>query len=129
MRKIVCAIDPGGTTGIAIRLPTETDNLQTCVAKTPEELYDLINRGHITHIVIETFQAQLISRHGLDTVEIVGGVKALCHVLNIELETHMPQDRYPFQQEAKQLLQGKHTVIHEQDALAHLLRYEYDHPK
>lgn len=122
-------IDPGGTSGIAVR--NDDGVLATCVAKTPEELYDFILKakvsGGLTHIVIENFIAATISSDGLHTVRIVGGVRAVAHILGIGITIHVPQDRYAFQEDAKQTLKELGGgVIHEQDALAHLLRYEYD---
>lgn len=125
--KSIIAIDPGGTTGIAIRLPTR--NIITCTASTPEEVYDILCKGVFSHVVIENFQAQLIGKWGLHTVRIVGGVYALAYQRGIEYVLHMPQDRYPFQKIAKEFLRGRKTVIHEQDALAHLFRFEYDTEK
>lgn len=121
----VLSIDPGGTTGMATRIEGE---IHTFVCKEPEEVFNFIIqcKDVLKVCVVEGFAAQTISTYGLHTVRIIGGVYALCYEHNIKYEHHQPQARYPFQQEAKRLLADKHTVIHEKDALAHLLRYEYD---
>lgn len=133
---MILAIDPGGTTGIAIRM--NDGSIQTCVCQTmtgdkkkefdSTSLYDMICTPGITHVVYEMFQAELISKYGLHTVRLVGAIEALCWKLNIPVLAHMPQMRRPFLDEAKKILtkKGGRYVIHEVDALAHLLRMEYD---
>jgi hypothetical protein len=120
----VMAIDPGGTSGIAFRLDNGT--LLTTTCQEPEQVYELIVQPGLTHVVIERFNAQNIGKWGLHTVRIVGGVYALCYDHKIKYIEHMPQERRPFLNEARELLRGRKTVVHELDATAHLLRYEYD---
>lgn len=125
--KIVLAIDPGGTTGMAVRL--SPDIIQTFTCPNPESVFDFVtqNKGILQQVVIENFAAELIGKWGLFTVRIVGGVYALCHQYKIEYKLHQPQDRYPFQKDAKDILSTRRgIVIHEHDALSHLLRWEYD---
>lgn len=127
----ILAIDPGGTTGIAIR--SELGEIYTCVMKSPEEVYTLINPGSVDHIICENFKAQTISKYGLHTVRIVGGAYALAIKFGIGYTLHQPQDRYPFLTDAKQILDERRRTLkqpymeHEKDALAHLLRWEHDH--
>lgn len=122
-RRLI-AIDPGGTTGIAVRV----GDMQpvTCVTKTPDELWDFLSAGKFTHCVIEDFQANRVDRHMIYTIRLVGGVEASCRLLGIELKKHTPQDRYPFRKEAEEFLRGSKAVIHERDALMHLFRWEHD---
>lgn len=124
--KAVLAIDPGGTTGMAVRFPT--GEIETFVCKTPEELYDFIKqtRENLEQIVIEDFNAETISKYGIYTVRLVGGVTALARVYDIPLKVQLPQMRYPFRVEAQAIVKDRKTVIHERDALSHLLRWEYD---
>lgn len=125
--ELVIAIDPGGTTGIAVK--TSDGRYLTCTASTPEEVADFLFTKRFTHLIVENFQAQTIGKWGLHTVRIVGGCYMLAYLKGATYVHHVPQDRYPFQQEAKEMLQGTKAVIHEQDALAHLLRWEYDQKK
>lgn len=122
---IILSIDPGGTTGIAIK----TDGrYTTCVCKSDEELWELF-RNTPDVVIIENFVAELISKYGLSTVQLVGGVKALCWTKRIPLIVHPPQKRKAFLEQAKEILSKDHREIHEVDALAHLLAYEYWEPR
>lgn len=136
----VLAVDPGGKSGIAIRL--DDGKLMTCICESlfnkkagtrqvtydAKELYEMLMLPTITQVIVETFQAQRIDQYGLHTVRLVGAIEAICHVRNIPLVKHIPQDRYPFKTEAKMWLQDQKRpyLIHELDALAHLLRWEFD---
>jgi len=122
---MIISIDPGKTTGIAFKL---TDGIyRTIEAETQEDVWGYIY-GYPTAlktVVIEQFvTGGRISKYGLATVELVGGVKALCHHLGIGCVVHTPGMRMAFIHEAKALkvTQGPHEL----DALAHLLRYEHD---
>lgn len=131
----IMAIDPGGKSGIAIRMPDQT--LITCICESiflkdgkrtydPTQLYEMFESNVLSHVIVETFQAQTITKDGLHTVRLVGAVEALCWKLKIPLTKHMPIDRRPFQNKANELLQGRRVMVHERDATAHLLRYEHD---
>lgn len=127
--KFTLAIDPGGTSGMATNV---LGQYKTFVCLSPEEVFtSLIKyKAFLSTVVIETFQAQLIGKWGLHTVRIVGGIYALCFEHNIEYVPHMPQERYPFLKEAKAyLIANDRNALrhdHEMDALAHLMRHEYD---
>ena len=139
MRMKILSIDPGGTTGIAIRMSyitgVNTGDVYTCVLKSPEEVFNMIATGQPEVIICENFQAQTISKYGLHTVRIVGGTYALAHIYKKRYVLHMPQDRYPFLSEAKEILEKRRLTLrqpymeHEKDALAHLLRFEHDESK
>lgn len=120
----VVAIDPGGTSGVAVRGRDGT--ILTTACTRPEEVYDIVSTPGVEQVVIERFAATLISKYGLHTVRIVGGVYALCWKLNIPYLEHAPTDRYPFKKEARAILKGRRVVIHEIEALEHLLRWEFD---
>ena len=125
--KYIMAIDPGGTSGIAFRMPNRS--IITCVGNSPEDVYDLIRQAAtsgLQQVVCENFNAQYIGKWGLHTVRIVGGVQAVCHIFQINLQMHMPQKRYPFKLKARGILKGRRVVIHEIEALEHLLTWEYD---
>lgn len=134
----ILAVDPGGKSGVAIRLPNK--EIVTCICESifrdgkeirfdPTELYDLLKNADYEHIIVETFQAQTIDKYGLHTVRLVGGIEAICYIRDIPITKHMPQMRYPFRDEAKQILSGRRHMIHELDALSHLLRWENDNDR
>lgn len=118
------AIDPGKTTGIAIR-----DNegpYRTGVILTDKEVWDLIQPG-CEVVIYEAFQAAVIDKNGLLTVRIVGGIQATAHRLGIPTVRHMPQFRYRFLDDSRAILKEiglRTTGDHELDALAHLLAFE-----
>lgn len=122
--KTILAIDPGGTTGIALR--TKDGQLHTTTTKTMEELHEVLNWPGIEQVVFEGFAAETISRHGLYTVQLVGMIKGVCLQLGISSKVQMPSYRRPFLHKAKEALEGRRVVVHEIDACAHLLRYEHD---
>lgn len=128
--KNVLSIDPGGTTGLAIRNRnniTEDRNWMTAVCTEWEELCDLITEG-LEYVVIENFKAEHISTYGLHTVRLVGGTMFVCRKLDIPLVIHQPQDRRSFITDAREMLvaRGGKFMTHEVDALAHLLKWEFD---
>lgn len=126
----VIAIDPGGTTGVAIRI--EQGRYVTVAIKHLEQLYNIIWTGNFSHMIMENFQAETISKWGLHTVRVVGGCYAIALKQKITYVQHVPQNRYAFQEDAKDYLKVQQAatklrfVIHEEDALAHLFRWEYD---
>lgn len=124
--RAVVAIDPGGTTGIAIKLPIVDSMYVTCTTSTPVQLYEFLKRTDFSHLIVENYQAQTIGHWGLYTVDLVGACKAIAHMKGAVYVKHMPQDRYAFKKEARQILKGRKVVIHEIEALEHLLRWEYD---
>lgn len=117
----IVSIDPGGTTGIAVTVDGKEFN--TCTYTTPEEVWSLINLPSVDKVIIERFQtSDYLSKYGLLTIEIVGGCKALCYILNKPLVIHTPVQRYSQMDVARQYLLGKGLPFmdHELDSLAHL---------
>jgi hypothetical protein len=118
----VLAIDPGGTTGIAVCIGGE---IATCTSTDPEEVWGMCQRFDV--IVIERFATSgMMSKYGLWTIEIVGGVRAIAYLHDKQLFIHSPQERYAYQQIAHKMLLDRKVpfVIHEEDALAHYLAYQ-----
>lgn len=119
--KTTLSIDPGGTTGIALRL--SDGSIMTSICKTPEELWDFITSPGIEQVVYERFAARHIDTNGLYTVRLCGGIEAVCYLLEIPCKGQQPQQRRPYLQDA-QALRKPRTMVHELDALAHLLCWE-----
>jgi hypothetical protein len=120
--EILIAIDPGITSGVAIKV---NGTYQTCVAHSGAELWEFIRDYNFSTVIIEQFAtSSLISKFGLRTAELVGGVEALCWLKNIPIVRRMPAQRIPFLRKAALLLKDTAIVEHQQDALAHLLAWE-----
>lgn len=126
----ILSVDPGGTTGLAWQLvsPDAQQRLiHTETAVAPEPVYDLVAEYKWDSVVCERFvTAGRMSKYGLYTIELVGGIKALCYHLGIQFSYRQPQNRKAFQKEAHEhlaRLPDRH-VIHEEDALAHLLSWK-----
>lgn len=119
------AIDPGQTTGIAVRMNAGGGVVtNTCVVTSAEEVWKYVAGLEWSAVIIERFAtAGYLSKYGLHTIEIVGGVKALCYTRALKLVVHTPQFRYPYMTEAKAFLADREHMVHEVDALAHLLAY------
>lgn len=114
----VIAIDPGQTTGLAILLEGK---YITFTEVTPEGVWDQVNQLPWDHVVCENFTtAGRISNYGLLTVRTIGGIQAICHLKGIPVHMRMPQHRRSKQAKADKMAK----VIHERDALAHLLAWE-----
>lgn len=120
---MILAIDPGVSTGVAIRFDDGSFKTVTITKRT--DLYDYV-RPPVDICVYETFQAQLISGYGLHTVRLVGAIEALCYEHKIQSVPREPQKRKAYVNKAVALLhcQGYNFTDHEADALAHLLSYE-----
>ena len=124
------AIDPGPHTGLAIRrhgayatamyLDTEVHKLYMMLVEQPPD-----------GVAVELFATGgRVDQYMLRTVEIVGGVKALCVVARIPMHGHRPQERLSYLSEVKHQLQYRSNqptddrTQHELDAMAHLMRLE-----
>lgn len=125
----ILAIDPGETNGVAAYI---NGKYITTIIKNPTDFYQFFHGG-LDAVVIEQFAASVISKHGLHTVRMVGGIEALCGYLNIPLKHQTPQERIAFIDFARRLVRKQDTYIsvgdrhhHQVDALAHLLRYQND---
>lgn len=116
----IIAVDPGRTSGIAIAIG---DQVETKVITDPHELYLLVFSQVWSAVICEDFITNTIDAHGLYTVRLVGAVQALAAIRGSPIVIHTPGQRYPWIPKAKALLKGQKHMVHEVDALAHLLRY------
>lgn len=126
--KTVLALDPGGSTGIALRLPDGT--FHTVTLRDPGDIWDLFTEPNTPDIVVfETFATGgRVDRYMIYTIELCGGIKAVCYALGIRCFPDPPQRRYPWMKQSEELLRGREHTVHEVDALAHLLGFEELHP-
>lgn len=135
---MIIAIDPGRTTGIAtarlpetlpLRLQFETfilpiDNVM--------EFIDDKEASSLTAIVVEYFAtAGRLSKYGLETIDLVGQIKGWCLAKGVRIKTQSPVSRRAWIKPAEDYLKGQGKyVIHQVDALSHLLQYiERELPK
>ncbi len=121
----ILAIDPGGTTGIALRL--KNGELHTCTTSTKQELFDVLYWAGIEQIVYENFAAEKISKYGLWTVRLIGAIEMAAYQRKIPITEQVPAFRRTHLEKAKEALRGKGVVVHEIDATAHLLKWESVH--
>lgn len=120
--KTVIAIDPGGTTGVAVRYPN--GDWMTISVTTPSELWEFFME-HPDEVVFEVFSTGgRVDKWMIYTIELVGGIKSLIFGLNLHGFAHSPGFRYPYMAQAEALLRGQQHTVHEVDALAHLLAHE-----
>lgn len=126
---MILAIDPGETTGIAACMTS----YDTCTLTTHEEVWDYVELMGVgpdhNQIVIERFISQAhLSKYGLRTIELIGGVKALAWQKKIPIALQTPAQRIPFEPRAREILKAvhkKYITDHEVSALAHLLCWRY----
>ena len=138
----VLAIDPGGSTGMAMWEGTEVRTLTIPSMDTIGEVVSVIIEARPDIIVVETFLSTgKLSKYGIWTLELIGVIKALVHlaysdnlVWHLEdwepsLVRRSPSQRIVFEPKAKELLRSRRTrtgvsfTDHEVSALAHLYGY------
>ena len=121
------AIDPGGNTGIA----TKIDGIyNTTTTPLPDDVFSWVNNGDWDVIIYEDFNTGgNISRDGQHTLKLIGGILALCWRKDIKPYRQMPQERMAFLSRANSILKASttKTTNHDKDALAHLLKWEYEY--
>lgn len=128
--KQIISFDPGLHVGVAWRNPDGTLDASMIYLDLPRTFKLLTDNPHPKICVFEDFQtAGNISKDGLYTVRVIGGIQALCSHFNIPCVLQIPQARYPFRTEAANILTAQRRskrkwVVHEMDALSHLLAYE-----
>ena len=137
-KPMIIAIDPGGTTGVAVRLDTGV-----CVTATYSdygegnkfEFWRFLQNNTTpreTIVVCERFYAGgRIGSPGENTLQLIGAIKAICWLRPVDLVMRTPQQRLAWTTEARKQLQATRLpfVIHEMDSLAHLLSYEWQQSK
>jgi len=126
-RPFLVSIDPGITTGIATCNPA--GDFATCTLGSSGEVWDFVlqHEGVKDALVLaEQFVTKgRISKYGLETVRIIGGIQALCRQFDIRLQMDMPGHRIAYIPDALRLL--PRSTEHEMDALSHILAWEAEH--
>jgi len=120
----VLAIDPGGASGVAARFPD--GRWLTNTLTDPADLWDLFTPPNTPDFcVFEIFSTGgRVDKYMIYTIELVGGIKAVCYALGVRGFAHSPSKRYPWLELAERMLKGQAHTRHEVDALAHLLCFE-----
>jgi hypothetical protein len=125
---LTLAIDPGKTIGMAYKHP-EDGTYITAEYTEKNDLWSLLERIEWDTVVYERFMTGgRISSAGLYTVGLVGVIEYICQTKKIPAYGYTPQMKIAFAKPAKEIL-GRGHSDHELDALALLLRWEYDQSK
>ena len=129
------ALDPGLHSGVAIRWHDGTATSYTIMPRDGKAditaLYTLVVTvlAQRAELIVERFdtQSRMLSKYGILTIELVGGVTALAWTTGQAVVQQTPSQRLTWEPTAKLLvkeLPGPHTD-HEYSAMAHLLRREH----
>lgn len=124
--QMLVAIDPGGSTGIAMK---EDGVYSTITTKFPDDVFAKILCNEWTAVIYEDFNTGgNISKDGQHTLKLIGGILALCWQKNIKPYRQVPQERMAFLARANAILKKikEKPTNHDKDALAHLLHWEYE---
>ena len=135
---IIIAVDPGISTGIAIKKDGQYITCTLSLEATHDgQLRNLL--AHANHVVYEDFVAYKshygkVDKNGFETVRIIGRMQEQCGVNKTPMTKYAAQNRLAFIPKAREMLKTNkvvcnHPTRHECDALAHLLRYEYEELK
>lgn len=129
---LVMAVDPGSVhIGVAMNI---SGTYATCTLTSKDELWKTIAEHRPEVIVCEEFyRSNRIDGNMIKTMNVVGGVEAVCVALNIKYVGQTNQVRISFIPDAEAILisqrgyinRSKNADDHEIQALAHLLCYEY----
>lgn len=135
---MIIAVDPGQNVGLAFRFNNGNWGTLT-IPKVPdgEDRLDMVMSTLVQHLDAETCRvlvyedfktmSRYISKYGLETVELIGVLRAMAYLRKIPMEKQTPQQRYFMVNDAKELLKsrGRPHTGHEVSALSHLLAYEH----
>lgn len=118
------SIDPGAKhVGLCVYV---NGQFTTCTIECSiEAVYNFILEGFWDRIILEGFSTPgLIASFGIQTVELIGAVKALCWLKHIPLTVQYPIERHGDLVGVKEMFKGKRGMTrHEKDAYAHMVTY------
>mgnify|MGYP001572094190 CR=1 FL=1 len=134
-KPIRIAIDPGGSTGVSVRLD-DGDFMTATFSDYGEghgfEFYKFL-RGNVKDkdqiVICERFYGGgRIGQPGESTLQLIGAIKMFCFLAQVDLIMRTPQSRLSFITPSRKELQKKRLPFteHEMDSHAHLLSYEYE---
>lgn len=132
--RVSIAIDPGGTTGIAVYKYCDEEQAHTCnpdnvTTQTlpPTEVLKWLDSQYIHNRIVSVAAERFItagrlSKFGLLTIELYASILGWCHAKGILFYTQNPTTRKPYQHIAEDIFpKWEKRIVHENDALAHLL--------
>lgn len=135
---MILAVDPGQNTGVALRFDNGNwGTLTVPKVDTADERFDMvlstlaeqIKKYECNTLVLERFtsMSRYLSKYGIETIELVGAVRALCYFHGIRVTLQMPGHRIGMEGSATKMLSLRRQPYtdHEVSALAHLLAYEH----
>lgn len=133
-QNVIVAVDPGPHTGIAVKLPDGTRVAQM-IHNNAIAVWNYILKLGPDVLIVEQWvgtTTRAVSTDGLYTIQMAGSLFSLAHCISLsrppnrkcELVLQTPGMRSSFLPLAKEALRKGHT-LHERDALAHLLLWEY----
>jgi hypothetical protein len=124
----ILAVDPGGTTGIAVLLDgtVHTRTFHTIKgSKPPSKHIDFVPGPFFKFmksvtwksIIVENFVTNnMVDKFGLYTIQLVGAIKMFGYMTDTPVYVQMPQYRYSSKKQMTELLKDRDIVIHERDA-------------
>lgn len=135
---MIIAVDPGQNVGLAFRFNNGNWGTLT-VPKVPDgdDRLDMVMSTLVKHLDAETCtmmvyedfktMSRYISKYGLETVELIGVLRAVCYIRKIPVVHQTASQRFFMVNDAKELLKSRSLIHtnHEVSALSHLLAYEY----
>ena len=121
-------IDPGGSNGVAVRLPN--DFYVTATYDTPQAVWDIFRQyPQIKAVALETFHGSgRMNVVRIHTIEIVGSIRGICYVKGIPCfgqttqtcRSYIPDAIATLTKQGRRVRMTKAEDDHEVMALAHL---------
>lgn len=128
--EVIVAVDPGVTTGIAVRVTLpDSRRYYTVNCMNPQEVWSFLTTAAPDVVILEQFAASgRIDDNCAKTLEMCGWVKAFVNLMKPVYVSHTPAYRKAFLKQAASFLDilkpGMSRTDHEKDSMAHLLRWE-----
>lgn len=124
---IVLAVDPGAHCGLAVR-NSDGSLSHSMIHNDWPAVWQYVYTLQPSVVIVERFATGgMMSRDGLDTVELQGSIFGLAWLMGSQVYVQAPGERMAWIEEARKLIGANKTKIqsHDVDAVAHLLRWEF----